>query len=71
MEALRYWKKAEPATYGQKNIYLFIDYISLPQFRRSTKEQEDFEHAMQHMHLFYATLTGNRNHFASTPTWSV
>ena len=34
-------------------VWLFIDYISLFQYKRSTPEETSFRRAMEHMHLLY------------------
>ncbi|CAK9091604.1 unnamed protein product [Durusdinium trenchii] len=54
VDAWHYWREAEPETYRDANTYFFIDYMSLPQFKRSAEEQTCFQRAMKHMHMFYA-----------------
>ena len=56
VEGLRYWKTARPEAYDHNDLYFFIDYICLPQFRRCAAEEEQFQKAMSHMHLLYAAL---------------
>ena len=36
------------------DIWLFIDFISLPQYRRNNEEQELFQRSMRSMHVLYA-----------------
>eukprot|EP00913_Durusdinium_trenchii_P021532 g20234.t1 len=55
VDALHYWKAANPEKYEDGDTYFFIDYMSLPQFLRNAEEEKDFQLAMQHMHFFYAT----------------
>ncbi|CAK9050380.1 unnamed protein product [Durusdinium trenchii] len=52
--AWHYWQEVDPEVYRDDNTYFFIDYMSLPQFKRSAEEQTCFQCAMRHMHLFYA-----------------
>ncbi|CAK9050365.1 unnamed protein product [Durusdinium trenchii] len=59
VDAWHYWREAEPEKYEEGNIYFFIDYMSLPQFKRSAEEQKSFQRAMKHMHLFYAAWSAN------------
>ena len=59
VDAWHYWREAEPEKYEEGNIYFFIDYMSLPQFKRSAEEQKSFQRAMKHMHLFYAAWSVN------------
>ncbi|CAK9019225.1 LRR and CARD domains-containing protein 3) (Nucleotide-binding oligomerization domain protein 3) [Durusdinium trenchii] len=54
VDALHYWKAANPEKYEDGDTYFFIDYMSLPQFLRNAEEEKDFQLAMQHMHFFYA-----------------
>ena len=59
MDAWHYWREAEPETYRDDTTYFFIDYMSLPQFKRSAEEQTCFQSAMKHMHMFYASWNAN------------
>ncbi|CAK9050369.1 unnamed protein product [Durusdinium trenchii] len=52
--AWHYWQEVDPEVYRDDNTYFFIDYMSLPQFKRSAEEHTCFQCAMRHMHLFYA-----------------
>ncbi|CAE7806033.1 NLRC3 [Symbiodinium microadriaticum] len=54
VEGLRYWKAARPQIFDHHDLYFFIDYICLPQFRRCAAEEAQFQKAMSHMHLLYA-----------------
>ncbi|CAK9038104.1 unnamed protein product [Durusdinium trenchii] len=54
VDAWHYWREADPGLYGDDSTYFFIDYMSLPQFKRSAEEQTCFQRAMKNMHLFYA-----------------
>ena len=40
--------------YDSEETWVFIDYISLYQYKRTATQQESFQHAMRHMHLLYA-----------------
>ena len=59
VDAWHYWREAEPETYRDDTTYFFIDYMSLPQFKRSAEEQTCFQSAMKHMHMFYASWNAN------------
>ncbi|CAK8999442.1 Protein NLRC3 [Durusdinium trenchii] len=54
VDAWHYWQEVDPEVYGDDTTYFFIDYMSLPQFKRSAEEQTCFQRAMKNMHLFYA-----------------
>ena len=60
VDAWHYWREADPETYRDaNNTYFFIDYMSLPQFKRSAEEQTCFQRAMKNMHMFYASWNAN------------
>ncbi|CAK9091601.1 unnamed protein product [Durusdinium trenchii] len=59
VDAWHYWREAEPETYRDDTTYFFIDYMSLPQFKRSAEEQTCFQSAMKHMHMFYANSSAS------------
>ena len=40
--------------YESEETWVFIDYISLYQYKRTATQHESFQHAMRHMHLLYA-----------------
>ncbi|CAE7235872.1 Nlrc5 [Symbiodinium sp. CCMP2592] len=46
---------AEHAGYANHETWVFVDFTSLPQYKRNPEQEKSFDHSMQHMHLLYAS----------------